>query len=144
MRIACPQCGAAYELPPERLPPGRTVRCARCAVQWTPNPTPPPEPSPTVDPTAETPAPTIAPLFVEAAPPAIENPIPAVMAAQPPAPAAPVPPPRRTALAAAWAATAVILALLAWLAVTRRADLIRAWPPSERAYAALNLVPASH
>lgn len=36
MRIACPECNAAYDVPATRLGPGRPVRCARCGAVWTP------------------------------------------------------------------------------------------------------------
>ena len=36
MRIACPECSAAYDVPAERVPPGKGVRCARCGGVWTP------------------------------------------------------------------------------------------------------------
>ena len=49
----------------------------------------------------------------------------------------------RIRLPGAWALTAVVLAMLVWAAVTRRADIIHAWPPSERAYIALGLAPHS-
>ena len=36
MRIECPGCDAAYEVPEAQIRPGRSVRCVRCAVQWRP------------------------------------------------------------------------------------------------------------
>lgn len=38
MRIVCPGCEAAYEVPEAMLSPGRTVRCARCGRDWLPLP----------------------------------------------------------------------------------------------------------
>ena len=38
MRIVCPGCEAAYEVPEAMLSPGRTVRCARCGRDWVPLP----------------------------------------------------------------------------------------------------------
>ena len=38
MRIVCPGCEAAYEVPEAMLSPGRTVRCARCGRGWIPLP----------------------------------------------------------------------------------------------------------
>jgi predicted Zn finger-like uncharacterized protein len=38
MRIVCPGCEAAYEVPEAMLSPGRTVRCARCGRDWVPWP----------------------------------------------------------------------------------------------------------
>lgn len=38
MRIVCPGCEAAYEVPEAMLSPGRAVRCARCGRDWVPLP----------------------------------------------------------------------------------------------------------
>ena len=45
MRVACPSCSAAYELPAalaDRLGEGRPLRCARCGHTWTPGAMPEP------------------------------------------------------------------------------------------------------
>lgn len=34
MRIVCPGCAAAYEVPADRLSPRKMVRCARCGAEW--------------------------------------------------------------------------------------------------------------
>jgi hypothetical protein len=39
----------------------------------------------------------------------------------------------------AWALSLVLVALMLWSAVNWRADIMRIWPPSTRAYAALGL-----
>jgi predicted Zn finger-like uncharacterized protein len=36
MRVACPSCAAAYEVPDALLTPDRIVRCARCGENWKP------------------------------------------------------------------------------------------------------------
>jgi predicted Zn finger-like uncharacterized protein len=36
MRIVCPSCSAAYEIPDGMLAAGQAVRCARCGEQWQP------------------------------------------------------------------------------------------------------------
>jgi predicted Zn finger-like uncharacterized protein len=36
MRIVCPACSAAYEVPDALLGTGRPVRCARCEHEWMP------------------------------------------------------------------------------------------------------------
>ncbi len=36
MRIECPGCEAAYEVPEAQMRPGRSVRCACCDVLWQP------------------------------------------------------------------------------------------------------------
>lgn len=46
MRIECPNCAAAYDVPESMLSPGRQVRCARCGQGWAPVAAPPPEPAP--------------------------------------------------------------------------------------------------
>ncbi len=38
MRIACPSCAVAYEVPDSLLKPGRTARCAQCGHKWAPLP----------------------------------------------------------------------------------------------------------
>ena len=133
MRIACTSCNAVYDLPPERVTPGRGVKCARCATVWVPvaledaRPEfqPEPEPRPAPDPTpppAPAPEPVIEPVAARAA------------AADP---AGPV---QGQGLAlVGWLLTFVVLAGLGWAAVTFRAGLIEAWPPVERAYRVLGL-----
>ncbi len=212
MRIICPTCDAAYELPPDRVRPGRSVRCARCSAQWTPVPavaamagalsaapplvdTPPPpmpelpppapeaileppepvraepsqpepshpepshpeplpeEPPPApreppqlrIVPSEPPPEPVFKPLVApehapqRAAPPVIAAepgpPLLAAIAAEPP------PPPRGRlpALALAWVATLVTVALLLAATYAFRPQIVRAWPPSERAYDAVGL-----
>ncbi len=137
MRIVCPACAAGYEVPAERLAPGRTVRCARCGVDWTPVPA---EPEPA------------------------ESPLPESAASPLPAPAAPdvprepaAPPPIATdaslagpalargggvALRLAWALSVLALLAAAWGAYAGRGAVMQAWPPSVRAYAAIGLADA--
>ena len=138
MLIACPQCSAAYDLPPERLPPGREVRCVRCITLWTPVPL---EVVLAENPLAEPSQP-----LPEVSRDTVDEPGPAP--ALPPGPPADAPivaeaPPGRTGwlLPIAWCLSIAILAGLAWLAVDRRAQLIQAWPPIERAYIAVGLTP---
>lgn len=138
MLIACPQCSAAYDLPPERLPPGREVRCARCVTLWTPVPL---EPVVVEHPIVELPQ-----ALTEVSRDMAEEPRPAPVLS--PGPPADVPivaeaPPGRSGwlLPIAWCLTIAVLAGLAWLAVDRRTQLIQAWPPIERAYIALGLTP---
>ena len=58
--------------------------------------------------------------------------------------ARPVEPPRRTPwIGLAWVGSLIVVAALAWGAVNWRADVMHAWPPSTRAYAALGLAPTS-
>ena len=153
MRIACPDCGAAYDVPADRVPPGRGVRCAKCGVVWTPVATVDAEPA--IVPAPEAP--------VRAGQPAVPEPIPVADLAEPvpfeaptpvrpaferpievaPAQASDAPEPvrGRALVTLGWLLSFAVLGALGWLAVTRRADVMHAWPPSERAYALLRLVP---
>lgn len=154
MRIACPNCSAAYDVPPERVPPGRTVKCARCAISWIPVVEATPAHPPTLltpvtfSGSGSLPAPSglPAPNVIERmgttmSGPAIPDPAPpepafdSVPDPVATSPAQPVIPSNRL-LAAAWLLTVLVLAGLAWAAISRRADVMRLWPPSERAYAA--------
>jgi predicted Zn finger-like uncharacterized protein len=127
MRLACPSCGATYEVPDERLRPGvRRLRCACCAYEWV----------------IEPPAP---PSFPPAPPPLVAE---APLAAEPSAPRAPAFPPyeeeapgRGWGALAAWAASILILVGLGFAAVHFRTDIMQAWPPSVRAYALLGMAP---
>ncbi len=116
MQIACPSCAAEYDVPADRMKPGRKTRCARCGTVWAPEPeaepAPPPEPA-AAEPEPPTPA------------------SPAITAADRPA-GSPSRPPRSAALAAAWLLTALILAGGATSTVVWRAGVMRAWPPSSR------------
>lgn len=149
MRIACPSCSVAYDVPDSLLMAGRVVRCAGCGGEWTPveakvaepEPAPPPEPprsAPEPPPAvAASPLPTAADRAPSAAEPA-------------PRPASAmdrlVQPPTRSSslvrLRLAWLASVVLLVLLAWGAYAWRAQIVTAWPPSARLYAAFGMQPA--
>jgi len=139
MRIVCPACSAAYEVPDEQLHEGRIVRCARCGTDWAPavavpeaEPEPPPEPEPAVPPSgALGPARAMALSEDE-----LSAPLPVVA----PARVAAVPPqPRLPLLGLAWAFSALVLLGGAAEAYLARDAIMRAWPPITRAYAALGL-----
>lgn len=129
MRIVCPSCTAAYEVPDTRIVPGQIVRCSRCSVDWTPLI----EAAPLAPPPAE---PVSAPEEPDLPAPPAEPPPPLV-----------APPPDRPAVVrrseppvlAGWVVSVLLLGGLGWAAVTWRGDVMRMWPPSERAYAALGL-----
>lgn len=160
MRIRCPSCAATYEVADAMLKTPRTVRCAKCAFNWTAMPVADqPAAVPVPDPAPEPPPPPAA-----AEPPA---PAPAVHAPEPPAAPEPPPPPveeqdffgpikplafERMAtardlaqevhrgsrpLAFAWAASIAILLLTGTGLWFGRDSVMRAWPPSARAYALL-------
>lgn len=161
MRIVCPSCQAAYEVPDKLLSSGpRKVRCAKCGKDWMAEAeAPAPAPAP---PDAE---PVPAPAAPEALPPEEEEelPPPPPVAAAPP-PDAPPPeepqvgpvvpraeeklvqeagerPSRALAVVAglAWLASAGVLVAAGWAAVAFRADVMAAWAPSKRLYALLGL-----
>lgn len=144
MRILCPACAAAYEVPISLLKPGQAVRCARCGKEWTPDlepeasaapPEPPPLPSsPSMEgdrialrppsdaasgpPSRPTPRPTSRPTVLRHTP---------------------APPGARAGLSLAWAGSILALGVLLALAYSERAAVMQAWPPSARVYAALGL-----
>ena len=130
MRIACPACAAAYEVPDRLLAgPARTLRCSRCGADFA---------LPQVEVVAE-------PMTAE---PAVAPPPepPAVVATPPPAPTPPAPMLRPEAphappagLVRAWVASiAVVLAAIGALLVFH-ARVMEAWPASTRLFAALGL-----
>jgi predicted Zn finger-like uncharacterized protein len=141
MRIVCPNCDTAYDVPESVVTPGRQMRCAQCRSEWLPGG--PAEPVVELPP----PPPPIAP---EAEPDHVAAPEPPVMLAPPAPPAqpelvihAPFPaiirveePPRR-AIMVAWVASLLALVALIWMAIAFRAPVMRHWPASARAYAAL-------
>ncbi|MBN9561411.1 MAG: zinc-ribbon domain-containing protein [Alphaproteobacteria bacterium] len=173
MRIVCPACSAAYEVPDALLGSPRPVRCARCGHEWQPEPAAESGPAEThstgalhepplggsmverlgelpesatglavsvVEPPTRAAPKPFAPATVQEQEP-IPDPALAVSAEQAPI----VEPTRRreaTLLRLAWGASVLILVLLAWAAYGWRAEIMHAWPASERLYAALGLLPA--
>ena len=145
MRIACPACNAAYEVPNESLREGRMVRCVRCETDWAPIeavPAPEPEPEPEPPPEPVAPAPV-----VETQPEPVIEPIKMAVEEEIPIPQPvllPKPPPARRGpvlLVLAWVLSlAIVAAALAALYVGRE-RVMQVWPPSVRAYAALGLAP---
>ncbi|MGH7154743.1 MAG: zinc-ribbon domain-containing protein [Acetobacteraceae bacterium] len=155
MRIECPDCAAAYEVPEDRVSGARTVRCSRCGTQWVIRHEPPPAavgsriPEWTA-PVAETvdrhdstpdvpesrfdlqsPAPVSVLPYRDPEP----APIPAMQRLAQPVSA----PPRRSGALVGWVISLVVIVLLCWGAFAWRAEIMQAWPPSTRAYAALGL-----
>lgn len=155
MRIVCPSCAAVFDVPKVRLAPGQAVRCARCSTDWTPLALPEPASD---TPAAEPPEPPGI---------AVEPPKPEPAGAHAAAPMANQPtsgpsvqrhatqghlPSIRSvldrlnlttateaALIAAWAVSIALVVGMAWAAVAWRGEVMHAWPPSERIYAALGL-----
>lgn len=150
MRIVCPSCDAAYEVPDAMLSGApRKVRCARCGAEWAPaaiteaplafeepeEPEPPPPPAPPIEPpVVEPPArqePRLHPLRArhEIAPPPMEP-----LAHEESRPA------RGGARAVvAWVLSVLVLVGLGAAAVQWRTQVMAAWPPSQRVYVALGL-----
>ena len=142
MRIQCPACDATYDLPEGAVKAGRPVRCARCATEWTPLPA---APASDVTPPAQEIAPEPEPELSETTFPSLPSrePLPEPRSAPQErlVPAGRLPADR--AVLAGWVLSVAVLLLLGWAAVAWRAEVMRAWPASERAYAALGLTPAA-
>ncbi len=153
MRITCPACDAAYDVPDVRIAVGRTVRCARCGSDWVPladtAPPPPqllpvPDPGlPAAAPSQPVPAASAAAVAIPAAttaafPEAAMLPATTFAPQSPPAPARARSPAVPVLLA--WAGSLALLGLLVWAGIAWRAGIMHAWPPSERLYAALGLL----
>jgi predicted Zn finger-like uncharacterized protein len=122
MRILCPQCQAAYEVPERLIAGGRLLRCVKCRHEWREAeapPPPPPEPEPGPEPEPPRPMPVPIPTQHRA-----HQPI------DPPRPA------RRAglALAAAWVASALVLAGFVTAILAYQAPITAAWPPAARLY----------
>lgn len=169
MRVACPACSTAYDIPDRVLGTGaRKLRCARCGTEWTspasPAETAPTGPSPIApraeaaaplpqyqEPTETEPPPLPTPSADIPTPPAVSEPSivrdrsrrtwrPQVPEAPPPAdPGAERRPGTPASVWLAWAGTIVVIAILVWGGYTFRAEVMHAWPASERLYAFLGL-----
>ena len=173
MRIVCPACSAAYEVPDGLLGTPRSVRCARCGHEWLPEAAKGAEPAeahPREAPASRPPGGSVVERLGELPesatglsvsvvdPPSRPAPEPAPPAARDEEPVAEPaltasvgealvaePSARRegTLLRLAWAASVLILILLAWAAYGWRTEIMHAWPASERLYAALGLLPGT-
>jgi predicted Zn finger-like uncharacterized protein len=129
MRIACPSCGAEYDVPDRLLAgPARTLRCSRCATDFAlpQGVAAPPLPAPAPEPAAVM-APDPAPTPNVPAPPLRER-----------APVASTPP-GRAALLRAWAASLVVVIGAVVGLLVFRSEVMAAWPPATRVFAALGM-----
>lgn len=140
MRIVCPTCQAAYEVP-EKLLSGtpRKVRCARCGNTWLPEAAAPPPAAPPdamADERSQPPAPEPAPEPELPPPPIVPR---AELKLAPPAPEPA--PGRGMALLAglAWLASVAALAGAGWAAFAWRDEIMALWAPSRRFYLLLGL-----
>jgi predicted Zn finger-like uncharacterized protein len=158
MRIACPNCGAEYEVPDAMLAAGpRVLKCARCEHRFSaeapraeapPEPPEPPAAGPEAGPAAAAqPEPPPQP---DTAAPAAPRPPPEPPPARPPptrGPSQPSPiepvaadPPRGgAALVLAWLLSLAVLGGAGYAAFLYRAEIMEAWPPATRLFAALGL-----
>ena len=123
MRIVCPSCAAAYDVPDERLSPGRSVRCSGCEARWVPLE----QELPTQEPVPE--LVRKLPVLAEA------GVVPAATRTAPPVVGSP------SLVMAGWVLTVLVLAGTGWAGYARRDAVMHVWPPSERVYAALGLRP---
>ena len=138
MRVSCPNCAAAYEIPDAVLAlAARRLRCARCDHEWTPEL---PSRLPRAD-SAEPP-----PSFIAASPAVTSAPAatPAPLVATPPLTADRAPVVRTDRRATrltviAWALSLLVLVGLAVSGYLFRDQVKSAWPPSRLVYAALGL-----
>jgi predicted Zn finger-like uncharacterized protein len=144
MRIVCPNCSAAYDVPDGLLTGRKAVSCARCGKEWQPAEAAarpeqpvvtrleaPPLPVRTVQVESEAEAETVIAerRGLSGGDWAIDR----LMAA-------PLPPPGpRLALRFAWVASVVIILAGLGGALVWRADVMAVWPPSTRLFAALGL-----
>ncbi|WP_431282332.1 zinc-ribbon domain-containing protein [Humitalea sp. 24SJ18S-53] len=122
MRIVCPACDAAYQVPDDILARVPEVRCVRCGHTWRPAEAAPIAPPP----------PVAAPDPVPPSAKPISPPPP------PPEPVAPPPEdPRR--LRMAWLASFLVLGAGVAAAFVWRGPLTAAWPPLGRLFAGLGI-----
>ncbi len=146
MILTCPQCATRYQTDAALFaPPGRKVKCAKCAHVWL-QAAPPPEPD--LDVAAEEPPPEQP---IDEPPPqraAYAPPREAYAPARDYAPAPPVSAPSRAAgtpwstrlgVAAGWLGLAVIVLVIGWAAETYRQQIASLWPQSSSLYSALGL-----
>ena len=141
MRIVCPSCAAAYEVPDAVVASGRNMRCARCATEFQPGqrsqPPVPTGPAPISDPATAVlgaPIPTSGAVTAErhvaggagAAAPVSQARLVSRLHAILPAPP----------VLAGWALSLVLLVGIGAGALVWRQAIMHAWPPSTRLYAA--------
>ncbi|WP_159995782.1 zinc-ribbon domain-containing protein [Roseomonas sp. 18066] len=115
MRIECPDCAAAYDVPEALVAPGREVRCVRCAHGWVPRAAPD-----TADLLLRTEAPSLPPVAMA------EEHLPAVIPPRPPASRGPV--------VMAWIFSLAVIGGAGFALWHYRVAVVAAWPPSARLF----------
>jgi len=142
MRIRCPSCSATYEVADALLDPPRTVRCARCAHDWTAAPVVEAPLPLATDPETFVPAhaPIARPVFGGPEPVLGDTPLSAIERLAVPSDLEPRTERRGRLLAAAWAISFAALAALGVAGYAERDLLMKQWPASKRVYATLGLV----
>jgi predicted benzoate:H+ symporter BenE len=118
MRIVCPSCEVAYEVPQPVLERRLLLRCARCAHEFRPD---------WHDP---------APVFADDSG-AVDDAVAEAGGDAPAAAAAGVSREERVQVLAAWGASLVVIIIGIWLGIAFRQPVMNAWPPSARVYSAL-------
>ncbi len=134
MRIACPSCETAYEVPESVVTAGRRMRCAHCHTEFVPDAAPAPV---AASPEAEPEQPVPPPIFSTPPLPVVapgEGERMASIRAPNPAETAPA---IRGAVLAGWAMSVAVLLVAGWLAVVWRHPIEHAWPASGWLYIAL-------
>jgi predicted Zn finger-like uncharacterized protein len=151
MRIVCPFCSAAYDVPENLIGGQRIVRCARCGQEWRPGPEED-EPEPAHSRPEHEPVAPSRPWSPEPEPPSFGPRETHQLAAT----AEKQPETRRVlaierlmqpwepdkpgiAVWLAWAASIGLVLFLIWAGYAWRGSVMHAWPASERLYAALGL-----
>ena len=122
MRIVCPSCRAAYDVPEAVVAARRTLRCSQCSIDF-----PAGAQGQAFQP-AEAPVRPAAP----AEAPRVED------AGRFTIPLVPGPPrPHAALVPAAWLLSLLLLGAGFWAAMAWRVSVMHAWPASTRLYAAL-------
>jgi predicted Zn finger-like uncharacterized protein len=132
MRIACPACAAAYEVPDRLLAgPARSLRCSRCGADF---PLPRSEAPEAAPPPAPPELKAEPPRVIDLGPPPGPRPEPLASRAL-----TPIPEPPSPALARAWVASIAVVAAAVIGFLTFHAKVMEVWPASTRLFAALGL-----
>ncbi len=148
MILTCPECGTRYQADAAKFaPPGRKVRCAKCAHVWHQE-APPPEPEPGLEPEPVAPPPEPERYVPPPPTPVIPRreayaPLPAPVVSAPAEPEA-APRPRRRwgaalALTLGWLVLVGAVLLIGWSAVAYRQQVAEIWPQAASLYAPLGL-----